>query len=322
MTDKLLEEPLVSVIIPTYNRAGIILGTIESVRAQTYKNLEIIIVDDASKDDTAEVVKAIQDERVRYIPNAKNQGASITRNNGVQAATGEYVAFLDSDDVWLPNKIELQLPLLHNNPKREKVVGYTQVTNDEGASVSIMPDRPKKEEESLADYLFVNGGLMQTGTLMMPTKLALETPFRAGIVPHEDPDLCLRLEAQGACFVFVDKPLTVWNNDKRGNRATGMSDYLVSLNWIKEYEGVISPKAYRGVLVTEVVRRLIDSEQEKIYAEKLSLEALLYGAISPSQFLLLTRRIMIPKTIRKPLKELWDKVVSGKQKSTIEKKVK
>ncbi len=315
----MLEKPLVSVIIPTYNRAGIIRRTIESVQAQTYKNVEIIIVDDASKDNTEEVVKAIKDEKIRYLPNVNNQGASITRNNGVEAARGEYVAFLDSDDVWLPNKIELQLPLLYNHPKKEKVVGYTQVTNDEGVSVSIIPDRAKKEDESLADYLFVNGGLMQTGTLMMPTKLAVETPFRPGIVPHEDPDLCLRLEEKGACFVFVDKPLTVWNNDKRGNRATGMSDYLVSLNWIKEYEGVISPKAYRGVLVTEVVRRLIDSEQKRIYAEKLSLEALLYGAISPSKFLLLTRRIMIPKNIRKPLKDLWDKVISGKQQSTMEK---
>lgn len=319
MTDKLSKEPLVSVIIPTYNRAGIIRRTIESVMGQTYQNLDIIIVDDASQDNTEEVVKAIQDERIRYIRNVKNQGASITRNNGVEAARGEYVAFLDSDDVWLPNKIELQLPLFHNHLNREKVVGYTQVTNDEGVSVSVMPDRAKKEAESLADYLFVNGGFMQTGTLIMPTKLALETPFRSGIVPHEDPDLCLRLEAKGVDFVFLEQPLTVWNNDKRGNRATGMSDYLVSLNWIKEYEGIISPKAYRGVLVTEVVRRLIDSEQKRIYAEKLLLEALFYGAISPPQFLLSTRRVMIPKTIRKPLKDLWDKVVSGKQQSRIEK---
>lgn len=302
MKNRLSKKTLVSVIIPTYNRAGIIRRTIESVLAQTYQNLEIIIVDDASKDNTEEVVKAIEDERIRYVPNAKNHGASITRNNGVEAAKGEYVAFLDSDDVWLPDKIELQLPLLYNHPHPEKVVGYTQVTNDEGVSISVMPDRGKKQEEPVADYLFVKRGLIQTGTLMMPRNLALTMPFKPGIVPYEDMDLCLRLDAAGAFFVFEEKPLTVWHNEKRSDRVTNTNDYLLPLNWIREYEGSISPRAMKGFLVHWIVPLLSESEQKRLYAIKLILGAALHGVISAKQCSLLLVRATIPKRIRQNVK--------------------
>lgn len=292
------ENPLVSVVIPTYNRAHIIGRTIDSVIQQSYKNLEIIIVDDGSKDNTEEVINNIKDPRIRYIRNETNQGASITRNNGVAAANGEYVAFLDSDDVWLPKKVEWQLPSLQNHPHPDKVVGYTQVTNDLGTEVSIMPIRAKKEDEPLGDYLFVNGGLMQTGTLMMPRKLALENPFRPGIVPHEDPELCLRLEAKGAFFTFTEHPLTTWNNDRRQHRATNTSDYLIPLNLSQEYESLISPRAVKGFLVIKVVGVLIEREDKRLFAEKLLIDALLHGAISMNQFLVLTRRVIIPKKIR------------------------
>lgn len=303
--DKISGEPMVSAIVPTYNRAHIIRRTIDSTIGQSYQNLEIIIVDDASRDNTEEVVKAIGDTRIRYVRHQTNQGASIARNTGVETARGEYVAFLDSDDIWLPNKIEVQLPSLQNHPHPEKVVGYTQVTNIRSDKVFVLPLQPKNEDEPVADYLFANGGLMQTGTLMMPRALALDTPFRSGIVPHEDPDLCIRLEAKGAFFTFIDKPLTTWHNDRQEGRATSMSDYKISLNWIREYESAISPRATKGFLVTEVVRRLIDSEQKRIYAEKLLVDALLEGVISPKLFAILTARVIIPKKIRQNLKSMW-----------------
>lgn len=307
MTDKLSEEPLVSVIIPTYNRASIILRTIESVMAQTYQNLEIIIADDCSKDNTEEVVKAIQDKRIRYIRNVKNQGASITRNNGVEAGKGEYVAFLDSDDVWLPNKIELQLPLLQTHPYPEKVVGYTQVTNDQGVCVSVMPDRGKQQEEPVADYLFVKRGLIQTGALMMPRNLALAIPFQPGIVPYEDMDLCLRLDAAGAFFVFEEKPLTVWHNERRSDRVTNTNDYLLPLNWIREYEGLISPRAMKGFLVHWIVPLLSETQEKRIYTIQLIIDATLHGVISLKQASIFMVRATIPKSIRENLKHFVQK---------------
>ncbi|WP_458187827.1 glycosyltransferase family 2 protein [Haladaptatus sp. NG-WS-4] len=101
--------PTVSVIVPTYNRADALPRTIESVLSQTLESLELIIVDDASDDDTAEVVASYDDDRIRFFQHEENQGASTARNTGIEHAEGEYMAFLDSDDVWLPTKLEKQV---------------------------------------------------------------------------------------------------------------------------------------------------------------------------------------------------------------------
>lgn len=104
---------LISVVIPTYNRATTLLAAAQSVLRQTYKDLELIIVDDGSTDNTASVVESLQDERVRYISLECNQGACAARNRGIKESRGEYIAFQDSDDIWHSNKLEVELDYLH-----------------------------------------------------------------------------------------------------------------------------------------------------------------------------------------------------------------
>lgn len=104
-----ISGPLVSVVIPTYNHAEFLPEAIESVQAQTYRPVEIIVVDDFSTDDTEQVVGKYA-PHVTYIKSANNGIVATSRNVGIRAASGEYVAFLDADDVWAPNKLELQLP--------------------------------------------------------------------------------------------------------------------------------------------------------------------------------------------------------------------
>lgn len=103
---------LVSVIIPTYNREKTIKRSIDSVLAQDYTHIEVIIVDDCSDDDTKNIVKGIKDERVRYIKLDNNSGACVARNVGIENARGEYLAFHDSDDVWIEAKLSKQLRAL------------------------------------------------------------------------------------------------------------------------------------------------------------------------------------------------------------------
>jgi len=102
-------EPLVTVIIPTYKRAALVPRAIESVRRQTYGNLEILVVDDGSPDNTAEVVQAIPDSRIRYVRHERNKGLPAARNTGIRAAKGELIAFLDDDDEWFEDKLEKQV---------------------------------------------------------------------------------------------------------------------------------------------------------------------------------------------------------------------
>ncbi len=104
-------KDLISVVIPTFNRAHLIKRSAQSVLDQTYNNLELIIVDDGSTDNTEDVVKSIDDERVIYIKQT-NQGACAARNNGIDHAKGEFIAFQDSDDVWHEDKLEKQIKCL------------------------------------------------------------------------------------------------------------------------------------------------------------------------------------------------------------------
>ena len=112
------QQPLVSVIIPVYNGARFLRAALESVFAQTYPSFEVIVVDDGSSDDSGAI--ALNFPEVRYI-RQENQGVAAARNHGIEAAQGEFFAFLDQDDVWTPEKLKLQIEHLLNNPE----LGYT-----------------------------------------------------------------------------------------------------------------------------------------------------------------------------------------------------
>ena len=124
MTSAMQRAPMVSVVIPTYNRAEIIGRAIRSVQAQTFEDWELIVVDDASEDETEEVVGAFEDTRIRYIQHVENRGGAAARNTGIRNSRGEYIAFLDSDDEWLPHKLEGQLQVFKENDENVGLV-YT-----------------------------------------------------------------------------------------------------------------------------------------------------------------------------------------------------
>ena len=116
---------LVSIIMPSYNTAKYIGDSIKSVLAQTYGNWELIIVDDCSTDNTDEVVaEFLSDERIRYLKNEKNSGAAISRNYALREAKGKWIAFLDSDDLWLPEKLEKQLAFMVENGYKFSYTDY------------------------------------------------------------------------------------------------------------------------------------------------------------------------------------------------------
>jgi glycosyltransferase involved in cell wall biosynthesis len=106
----------VSVIIPTYNRAATILRAVRSVQAQTYQDYELVIVDDGSLDDTAEILASLNEPRLRLIRHTTNSGSARARNTGVSEARGDFIAFLDSDDEWLPEKLAHQMEVVHKQP--------------------------------------------------------------------------------------------------------------------------------------------------------------------------------------------------------------
>lgn len=125
--------PKVSVIIPTYNRAIQVVKAIRSVLDQTYSDLEVIVVDDCSSDNTEEVVKGLNDKRIIYLRHDINKGGAAARNTGIKAAKGKYIAFQDDDDEWLPEKLEKQIGVFETASYKVGVVytGFWRVENNE-----------------------------------------------------------------------------------------------------------------------------------------------------------------------------------------------
>ncbi len=108
-------KDLISIIMPSYNTAKYISDSIKSIQAQTYENWELIIVDDCSTDDSVAVIKSFNEPRIRLLQNEKNSGAALSRNCALREAKGKWIAFLDSDDVWVPEKLEKQTAFMKEN---------------------------------------------------------------------------------------------------------------------------------------------------------------------------------------------------------------
>ena len=127
-----MEQGLVSIIMPTYNCGRFITETIESIQAQTYENWEIEIVDDCSTDDTKAIVDALmeKDPRIHYYCLENNSGAAVARTEAMKLARGEYMAFCDSDDLWMPDKLERQLAFMNENGYAFSCTAYEQIDEE------------------------------------------------------------------------------------------------------------------------------------------------------------------------------------------------
>lgn len=205
-------EMHISVVIPTYNRERWIRCAIDSVLAQTYSNYEIIVVDDGSSDNTRQVIQEYGN-RVRYFYQT-NKGVSAARNLGIREAKGEWIAFLDSDDEWLPSKLELQMNLAVNNPKIAMVAtnSYVEDLKDRNKTLTFLEIKPKlfNSEESIC----LDNPLIAIITMsFFSTTLLIkrENILRAGLFDEtmtlsEDTDLFCRV-AIGTSLGVLSRPL-------------------------------------------------------------------------------------------------------------------
>ena len=197
-------RPVVSVVIPTYNRAHLVGRAIQSVLRQTYSDFELIVVDDGSTDNTVEVVEAYQDPRIRLIRLARNYGVSRARNEGIQAARGEWVAFLDNDDEWLPRKLELQMARFRetDDPRITVVYGRGYRRYGESAELKLPPPRVFFEGD-VFDHLLGSWSPGASGFVVRRSSLLGVGGFDEELAGSEDWDLWLRLAKAGHHFAAV-----------------------------------------------------------------------------------------------------------------------
>jgi len=198
-----VEGPKVSIIIPTFNRQHMLKDAISSVLAQTYKNFEIIIVDDGSTDDTKDVVKAFGDYRIKYIWQ-ENAGVSSARNHGVRLSQGEYIAFLDSDDIYLPWCIEEKLKVVELQSGCIMVGGGCNCFNKENPEKAIQVTHARKSVgyEDFCIFTAFPGG---TSNIFALRRVVIESGgFNTFLRASEDRDFLRRLSKFGE-IGFVDK---------------------------------------------------------------------------------------------------------------------
>lgn len=200
----------VSVIIPTYNRAKVISRAAQSVLDQTVSDLELIIVDDRSSDDTEEEVRKLQakDERVIYIKHEENRGGSSARNTGIGQAQGEYLAFLDSDDEWWPEKLEKQLKKFSESSPDDPGVVYCWKTIEK-AGVSREPIKVAQNFKGDLLELFLSGTGISTSTLLLKREVVEECGVFDPALDRlggQDIDFCIKI-ARKYSFDCVDSYL-------------------------------------------------------------------------------------------------------------------
>lgn len=195
----------ISVIIPAYNSEKTILATITSVQNQTFTDWEIIVIDDGSTDNTLKILEQIQDERIR-IYSYDNRGVSSARNRGINHATGEFISFLDADDLWLPDKLELQLKTLQENPTAG--VAYSLVVGGleqvENLFTFVEGNKTIYQGDVYRPLLLANFLSCGSNILVRREAIASVGIFDSLVDSCEDWDYCLRLAAKWS-FVGVAK---------------------------------------------------------------------------------------------------------------------
>lgn len=194
------KQPLVTVVIPTYRRAALVARAIESARRQTYANLEIIVVDDGSPDDTEEVVRreAAKDARVRYVRHSMNKGLPAGRNTGIRAARGEYIAFLDDDDEWRTDKIEQQVLAIGEHD------AVLCIALSNGRPLRLLRATRVTQED-------LRRGSFDPSSLLAKTTILRDIWFDESLRHGEDWDAFIRI-GQKYSIVWLAEPLLFYND--------------------------------------------------------------------------------------------------------------
>ncbi len=197
-------QPLVSVIMPCYNMEKFIAYTIQSVQGQTYPHWELLIVDDASTDNTAEIVKNIQnqDDRIHFIIKSKHSGIADTRNQCLNMAKGRFLAFLDADDLWHPEKLEQQLQFM-----TERNIGFSYSSYDCVDEAGKSLEKIVKAARNLNYEAYLRNTIIGCSTVMIDKTIVGEI-----IVPNfrtsEDAATWLNILKKGFLAYAIDQPLT------------------------------------------------------------------------------------------------------------------
>ena len=266
---KISSSPSVSVVIPTCSRPTLVVRAVQSALQQTMSDLEVIVVIDGMDKETESALESIAAPRLRVLPLPKRLGGARARNEGVQAAMGEWVAFLDDDDEWLPEKLEKQLALARASDCPDPIVACKVLARTSGGEF-VWPR--KLPSEPISEYLLARNswsqgeGLLQTSTLLTTRRLLMKVGFVDGLKKHQDWDWLLRVvKTPGTKIEFVSEPLAIWNLDNNRGSVSRSHDWQGSLSWLRERRSLVTRRAYAGFIATQISSQAARQKQWKAF---------------------------------------------------------
>lgn len=231
-------KPLISVVIPVYNRPDALKRTLESVINQTYFNLEIFIVDDGSDIDIYPIIGELEDNRIFY-HKLEHKNANVARNYGIEKSKGRYIAMLDADDLWMEKHIEECLKTLQFS-QSEGLYGSLILRNMNTGQERTASVRSLREKESMIDYLLSTGYGAQTSTLFMTAQSVKSVLWNPELNRHQDYDFVVRYSKQYK-LIAKTKPTVIYT---LGEPKQLKIDFKSCIQVIRENEEDISPNLY------------------------------------------------------------------------------
>jgi glycosyltransferase involved in cell wall biosynthesis len=297
--------PLISVVIPTRHRPKLVLRAIHSVLNQTHREIEIIVVVDGPDEATVDAVQSIEDPRLQLVVNPRSLTAAGARNVGADHAAGDWIAFLDDDDEWSPDKLERQMKLASG---ATLVTCLSRVVTP--LATYVWPRDVYDGSVPLDEYLFdrrslfLGAGFIQTSSYLLPRRLFNEVRFNVES-PHDDWELILRLSKESGIKIATvpDVLVTLYFEEQRASLSNSAT-WSASLSWIDRIRPIITPRAYSGFCLGVVGSRAAKEGAYAAFPELLQ-RAFRYGSPSLWHLTLYLAFWLSPQGIRRRLRAVF-----------------
>jgi glycosyltransferase involved in cell wall biosynthesis len=300
---------IVSAVIPTHGRPDLLRRAVHSALAQTLRAIEVVVVIDGEDPVTRLALEewARQDGRLRIVALAKSVGGSDARNRGIDAATGEWIAFLDDDDEWLPGKLQAQLAAVGESPAAVLIGTCRMIARTPGRDY-VWPRRLPHQDEQLGEYIMARRsltrgeGYIQTSTFFVRRSLMLAQPFKSGQVKHQDTEWVLRLGSlPGAQVIFADEVLAIHNIEEERATVSNKSNWRYSLDWMRRDRHLFTPRALSGFVLYQISAEASDQGDWRAFP-LLLFEALRHGRSQPRDFAIFLAIWLLPRRRRRRLR--------------------
>jgi glycosyltransferase involved in cell wall biosynthesis len=306
------EFPKISVVIPTRNRPALVSRAVMSALSQTFRSIEIVVVIDGPDDETIKTLDQIKDPRLSVLALQKNVGGSDARNAGVRSARSEWIAFLDDDDEWTPEKLARQFDVAIRLRNPFPVIFCRFIARTPNGFF-VWPRRLPRPSEPISEYLFVRNsffqgeGYLQTSTLLVKKRLLEIVPFRSGLKKHQDWDWILRVAPlDGVSIEVVPEALAFWYVQEPRISISSKNMWRYSLEWLQENRQLVTPKAYAGFVATQIVPQAANQGEWKEFTPLLR-EMFHFGKPRIIDFVQFIGMWCIPQRLRRTIRDVFRK---------------